>query len=101
MEPKITICRDGDYTYYRNQFGSYHREDGPAIIFDDGYCQYRQSGQLHRLDGPAVCHTQNLFFDEWHIHGARCHDKETFVKHAIIAGASMEDLTNTFLKYNF
>jgi hypothetical protein len=31
-----------------------HREDGPAIEWDDGCTEWRVRGQRHRIDGPAV-----------------------------------------------
>ena len=39
---------------YRNNAGKLHREDGPAVVFIDGYMEWWQNGQLHRIDGPAV-----------------------------------------------
>ena len=32
----------------------YHRNDGPAAIWDDGTQEWFQYDQLHREDGPAV-----------------------------------------------
>ena len=34
--------------------GKYHREDGPAITWDDGTKYWYLNGKLHREDGPAV-----------------------------------------------
>jgi len=34
--------------------GVLHREDGPAVEFDDGYRAWYINGQFHREDGPAV-----------------------------------------------
>lgn len=42
-----TIGTDPDYQ-------NYHREDGPAIINDDGTQEYYRFGQRHRTDGPAL-----------------------------------------------
>jgi hypothetical protein len=39
---------------YRNKIGQLHREDGPAIIRDDGYKSWWINGKLHRTDGPAI-----------------------------------------------
>jgi len=54
------------YTYYTKE-GKYfskndvdtpwnklHREDGPAVIWDDGQIEWYIDGKLHKLDGPAV-----------------------------------------------
>jgi hypothetical protein len=38
--------------YWEN--GSRHRDDGPAIIRQDGYKEYWKDGRRHRLEGPAV-----------------------------------------------
>jgi hypothetical protein len=42
---------DGAHFYYVN--GLLHREDGPAIIEDNGDKFWMQNHMLHRLDGPA------------------------------------------------
>ena len=34
--------------------GKLHREDGPAIIFNNGTQEWWLNGKLHREDGPAV-----------------------------------------------
>ena len=40
--------------YYYDNFSRLHREDGPAIIIDNGdKCWYFENKQ-HRTDGPAV-----------------------------------------------
>lgn len=33
--------------------GKLHREDGPAVIWNDGTENWYQNGRLHREDGPA------------------------------------------------
>jgi hypothetical protein len=38
--------------YYLND--EFHREDGPAIEYIDGYKWYYLNNQLHREDGPAI-----------------------------------------------
>ena len=39
-------------SYYLN--GKLHRENGPAIEYDDGGKEYWINGIRHRIDGPAV-----------------------------------------------
>lgn len=46
----------------------YHREDGPAVEFENGDVFYYVYGQLHRLDGPAVI---NGNVQEWWVKGKR------------------------------
>jgi hypothetical protein len=38
--------------YYHN--GLYHREDGPALEYDEGRKEWWINGQRHRVDGPAI-----------------------------------------------
>jgi hypothetical protein len=52
---KQRIVRDCDsrsYRYY--QFGQLHREDGPAIQWDNGDQLWSYLGHFHRLNGPAI-----------------------------------------------
>jgi hypothetical protein len=39
---------------YRNEKGSFHREDGPAVEYSDGTKEWFINGLRHREDGPAV-----------------------------------------------
>jgi hypothetical protein len=36
------------------QHGILHREDGPAMLYNDGTKLWYRHGRLHREDGPAV-----------------------------------------------
>jgi len=58
---------DGTIQYFKN--GSLHREDGPALIFHDGYEYYYQNDELHRLDGPADIHPDGSC--EYYIHNIK------------------------------
>lgn len=40
-------------TFYENEHGQRHREDGPAIITADGHKYWMLNGKWHRTDGPA------------------------------------------------
>jgi hypothetical protein len=51
MKPTLQINSRGDKFYTLH--GSYHRDDGPAIIFNSGSKVWYQYGKRHRLDGPA------------------------------------------------
>jgi hypothetical protein len=63
----IVLLPDGTKFWFKN--GEFHREDGPAIEFPDGFQYWCQDGlsrkkngpklwfknnKLHRLNGPAV-----------------------------------------------
>lgn len=57
---EIIKVREKDKTvYYKansdNAFGmrEFHREDGPAVVYDDGDKFWYQNDNLHREDGPA------------------------------------------------
>jgi hypothetical protein len=46
-----------------------HREDGPAIEYDNGDKEWWYNGRLHRSNGPAVeCANGNKY---WFYHGGR------------------------------
>jgi len=47
--------------------GVIHKEDGPAIICENGYQEWYLYDQLHRLDGPAIIHPQG--YNEWYYNG--------------------------------
>ena len=34
--------------------GKYHRNDGPAVEWDEGTRVWYKNGKLHRDDGPAI-----------------------------------------------
>jgi len=42
----------GTRRHYLN--GELHREDGPTVIFADGYQLWYLNGRRHREDGPAI-----------------------------------------------
>ena len=46
------VLEDGTKEW-RNEAGELHRENGPAIEYEDGSKEYYQKGLLHREDGPA------------------------------------------------
>ena len=39
---------------YEIQDGITHRDDGPAIIWEDGEMHWYHHGKIHRIDGPAI-----------------------------------------------
>ena len=47
------INSNGDKCWY-NEFGHFHREDGPAFEGADGSTRWYLNGVVHRKDGPAV-----------------------------------------------
>ncbi len=51
---KLTKTVDQHCTIRYTLNGVPHREDGPAIIYSDGYKSWWLNGILHREDGPAI-----------------------------------------------
>jgi len=49
--------------------GQYHREDGPAVEFDNGSKYWYLHGEFHREDGPAIELANGDKF--WYLHGER------------------------------
>jgi len=44
----------GEYIKWIDDNGDLHREDGPAIEYEDGTKYWMINGRLHCLDGPAI-----------------------------------------------
>ena len=44
----------GSTFYYIKGTSMFHRDDGPAIIYDNGDKYWYVKGKRHRLDGPAI-----------------------------------------------
>jgi hypothetical protein len=66
-EPKLFVDERGNKLW--KLYGEYHRLDGPAVEYSDGYKQWRVVGKLHRLDGPAIERadgTKDWFIDGKH-----------------------------------
>ena len=40
--------------YYKNKLNLFHRTDGPAVEYTDGFKSWWINGKQHREDGPAV-----------------------------------------------
>ena len=40
--------------HWKNEFGQYHREDGPAVECANGRSYWYKNGKYHREDGPAI-----------------------------------------------
>ena len=55
------------HTVWYNLEGKYHRIDGPAIEYADGYKEWWINGKLHRTDGPAIEWVDG--YKEWWING--------------------------------
>ena len=47
--------------------GLLHREDGPAVVYDNGTQEWWVKGSRHRLDGPAIYYSENIVKKYGHI----------------------------------
>lgn len=56
-----------------NRNGDLHKDDGPAVIYQDGTVEFYQNGRLHNLFGPSVIRTDG--HKEWWVRG-QLHRKE-------------------------
>ena len=65
MNYDIRISQYGTKFYYVNN--KLHREDGPAIEYDDGDKEWYKNGLLHREDGPAIENANG--YKAWHKNG--------------------------------
>jgi hypothetical protein len=54
---------------YWYQYGLEHREDGPAVEYNDGTKFWYINGKLHREDGPAKEYCSGGKY--WYINGKR------------------------------
>lgn len=59
--PHREMDRWGNVRWYKD--GKFHREDGPAIEYNNGTKHWYQHGKLHREDGPAI--TADCGNEEW------------------------------------
>jgi hypothetical protein len=66
--------------YWKDDNGSFHRDDGPAVIHPDGTQFWYQHGVRHRLDGPAIMTSRGEC--KWYIHGVHinCNSNEEFLR---------------------
>ena len=65
IEYTVKVYDNGDKFWFLND--KYHREDGPAVEWVDGYKAWYRNGKLHREDGPAVEYPngdKEWFFDD-------------------------------------
>ena len=63
---------DGRKDWWLN--GMCHREDGPATVWPDGAKNWWINGKLHRADGPAIVYADG--HAEWCINGILFKTKE-------------------------
>ena len=74
-EYKVKVFEDR--TKWYNLEGQLHRENGPAIEWDDGSKAWFINGKRHRVDGPAIEKVNG--YKVWYINGQEL-TKEEFNK---------------------
>lgn len=50
----------------------YHRDDGPAVLYDNGNYMYYQHGIVHRVGGPTIMELPTATqtgIEVWRVHG--------------------------------
>jgi hypothetical protein len=65
IEKKVLLNR---VVFYIKGTRTLHREDGPAIIWNDGSTEWYYYGELHRKDGPALFDIEDSC-EEWRMNG--------------------------------
>jgi hypothetical protein len=65
MQPTMAVDQYGDKIWKLN--GQYHREDGPAFEFVNGFKSWFLHGHCHRTDGPATEWQDGA--SEWWLYG--------------------------------
>ena len=76
MAPQyIEINTLGNKFYYKDkEMTILHREDGPAIEYDNGTKYWCINNKLHREDGPAVVYSCG--YNSWYINGSLLSEAE-------------------------
>ena len=64
----VEVWDNGD-TFWKNDKGEWHRENGPAIELSNGTKSWYLNGKLHRIGGPAIEWSSGS--KEWFLNGER------------------------------
>ncbi len=75
-QPELKIEQDGTKMWYLN--GELHREDGPAIEYENGTKVWFLNGKYHREDGPVIEHPDGE--KRWYLNDKEVSWKEVFKK---------------------
>ena len=76
-----SICMTNEYgTKIWRSGDSFHREDGPAIEYVDGFKLWYLNNHLHREDGPAVERANGTKMWFYHDQQIPCKDNEEFLR---------------------
>jgi hypothetical protein len=75
---------------YYNEQGERHREDGPAVEWNDGDKWWYINGERHREDGPAVEFSNG--YKEWYLNGIEYSEEDYYQEVAKIKLIRILDL---------
>jgi hypothetical protein len=77
----IEINTDGDKFYHSDrEMKIFHREDGPAIEYANGYKAWYLNGKRHREDGPAIEYASGS--KAWWLNGKRHREDGPAIEYA-------------------
>lgn len=74
QEYTVKIDAHGTTRWFKPGTQIFHRLDGPAVEYADGYKAWYQNGNRHRLDGPAIEYADG--FKAWYIGGVKYTEAE-------------------------
>lgn len=82
-----------------NKAGQLHREDGPAIEWENGGKEWFINGNHHRMDGPAIEYPNG--HKEWWIDGRYCspHRFKFLIQESVYLGKSKDKYNIEWLKF--
>ena len=64
---KYIVDKFGTVMWFAKNTTTLHREDGPAIIRQNGSMAWYINGKRHRIDGPAIIWEDDTY--EWWLNG--------------------------------
>lgn len=76
MKNGMYTDNNGNKFWYKDD--TCHREDEPAINYEDGHKEWWIHGALHREDGPAMEYTDG--YKEWWLNGVEVTEAEVMRK---------------------
>ena len=89
LKYRVEVAKDGTRRYYNNA-GELHRDEGPAVEWDDGTKLWYQNGQLHRIDGPAIDYASGP--KAWYINGVRLTEAEFLIASQPVVEMTVADV---------
>jgi hypothetical protein len=96
MKPQyIEITSTGSKFYYKDKAMTIlHREDGPAVEWNDGSKYWRINGKTHREDGPAIEWSDGS--KSWYLNGEKLTEQEFLKRTAKETILTMDEIAAKF-----